>query len=401
MRYLFSFFAIIFIAVSAGLLAHEDSGYVLFGRGYNTLEMSLSLFLVLLFLSYIFGYVLVRFILRTWTMPEQLKQWRFSQQAAKARKTSLQGLINLSQGQWKKAERLLTRAVKNSDMPFLNYLSAAKAAQKQNAPERRDHYLALAHKSMPAADFSVKLTQAELQFAHGQNEQALATLVHLHSLSPKHPHIMVLLCKLYQQLKSWDDLRKLLPQLHKHKVLSEKELLKIEKETYVELIQTVNANPVRDNQTSKNNNAEKLHQLWKKISRELKKDAYLVEIYCNKLIQLNENDEAELILRNALRKEWQPNLVKQYGMVKSSQLEKQLTFAESLSKDHDNHPLLLLTLGRLCMYNDLWGKARAYLEASIGNKELPETYKELGLLMEYLNEPNLAAEYFKKGLFLN
>ena len=109
MKYLFSFFAIIFIAVSAGLLAHQDSGYVLFGRGYDTLEMSLSLFLVLLILSYIFGYVLVRFIFRTWTMPEEIKQWRSSQQAKKSRKTSLQGLINLSQGQWKKAERLLTR----------------------------------------------------------------------------------------------------------------------------------------------------------------------------------------------------------------------------------------------------------------------------------------------------
>ena len=53
------------------------------------------------------------------------------------------------------------------------------------------------------------------------------------------------------------------------------------------------------------------------------------------------------------------------------------------------------------MSNDLWGKARAYLEASIGNKEMYETYKELGLLMEYLNEPTLAAEYFKKGLFLS
>ncbi|MCK5725158.1 MAG: heme biosynthesis protein HemY, partial [Gammaproteobacteria bacterium] len=214
MKYLFSFFAIIFIAVSAGLLAHDDSGYVLFGRGYTTLEMSLSLFLVIVFLSYIFGYILVRFIIQTWNMPEQIKHWRFSQQAKKARKTSLQGLINLSQGQWKKAERLLTRAVKNSDMPLLNYLSAAKAAQKQNSPERRDHYLALAHKSMPAADFSVKLTQAELQFAYGQNEQALATLVDLHNLSPKHSHIMVLLSQLYKQLKSWDDLRKLLPQLH-------------------------------------------------------------------------------------------------------------------------------------------------------------------------------------------
>ena len=390
MKYLFSFFFVIFIAVGAGLLAHKDSGYVLFGRGYDTVEMSLSLFLVILFLSYFLGYLLVRFIFRTWTMPEQIKQWRHTQQADKARKISLQGLINLSQGQWKKAERLLIRAVKNSDMPLLNYLSAAKAAQKQNSPERRDNYLSLAHKSMPEADFSVKLTQAELQFAHGQNEQALATLVHLHSLSPKHPHIMVLLSQLYRQLKSWHDLKKLLPQLRKNKVFSDKELFKLEKEIYLELIQQIN----------EKNNASDLPALWQNISKELKKDISLLEVYCNQLIQLESDDEAELILKNYLRKEWQPKLVKQYGLVKSSQLEKQLVFAESLSKDHDNHPILLLTLGRLCMYNDLWGKARAYLEASIGNKELPETYKELGLLMEYLNEPKLAADYFKKGLFL-
>ncbi len=391
MKHLFIFFAIIFIAVSAGLLAHQDSGYVLFGRGYDTLEMSLSLFLVLLLFSYIFGYLIVRFIFRTWTMPEQLKQWRAVQQANKARKISLQGLINLSQGQWKKAERLLTKAVKSSDMPLLNYLSAAKAAQKQNAPERRDHYLALAHKSMPNADFSVKLTQAELQFAHGQNEQALATLVHLHRLSPKHTHIMVLLSQLYLKLKSWEDLKNLLPQLHKHHVFPEKKLHDIEKQTYIELIK----------QFDNKKDTEKLLQLWQRISRQLKKDEDLIEVYCNKLIEFEQNDEAELILRNTLRKQWHPNLIKQYGLVKSSQLEKQLSFAESLSKDHDNNPLLLLTLGRLCMYNDLWGKARAYLEASIGNKELPETYKELGLLMEYLNEPALAAEYFKKGLFLS
>lgn len=391
MKYLFSFFAIIFVAVSAGLLANKDSGYVLFGRGYDTIEMSLSLFLIILFLSYLLGYLLVRFIFRTWTMPEQIKQWRHAQQAEKARKISLKGLINLSQGQWKKAERLLTRSVKNSDMPLLNYLSAAKAAQKQNAPERRDHYLSLAHKSMPDADFSVKLTQAELQFAHGQNEQALATLVHLHSLSPKHTHIMVLLSQLYQQLKSWRDLKNLLPLLHKHKVYPEKKLLELEKEIYIELIQQIN----------NKDNAAELATLWKNISKELKKDVSLIEIYCNKLVQLENHDEAELMLRNYLRKDWQPNLVKLYGLVKSSQLEKQLSFAESLSKDHDNQPILLLTLGRLCMYNDLWGKARAYLEASLGNKELPETYKELGLLMEYLNEPKLAAKYFKKGLFLS
>ena len=391
MKYLFSFLFIIFIAVSAGLLAHDDSGYVLFARGYTTLEMSLSLFMVLFLLTYIVGYIIIRFIIRSWTMPEQVKQWRTAQKAEKARKSSLQGLINLSQGQWKKAERLLTRAVKNSDMPLLNYLSAAKAAQKQNAPDRRDHYLALAHKSMPEADFSVKLTQAELQFAHGQNEQALATLIHLHSISPKHPHIMVLLSKLYQQLKSWKDLSDLLPSLRKNNVFPEKYLFELEKESSLNLI--------KNNKWNKDD--DEIQKLWKNISRDLKKDSDLVEAYCRNLVQLDKSDEAEQIIREILRKEWEPNLVKLYGLVKSSQPDKQITFAESLSKNHDNNPILLLTLGRLCMNNDLWGKARAYLEASIGNKEFSETYKELGLLMEYLNEPKLAAEYFKKGLFLN
>ena len=63
MKYLFSFFAIVFIAVAAGLLEHDDSGYGLFGRGYNTLEMRLSLLLVLLLFSYIFGYLLVSFVI--------------------------------------------------------------------------------------------------------------------------------------------------------------------------------------------------------------------------------------------------------------------------------------------------------------------------------------------------
>jgi len=45
MKQLFDFFTVIFFAVVAGLLAHEDSGYVLFGRGYDTMEMSLTLFL--------------------------------------------------------------------------------------------------------------------------------------------------------------------------------------------------------------------------------------------------------------------------------------------------------------------------------------------------------------------
>lgn len=390
MRLLLFFFVVVLVAVTAGLLAYQDPGYVLIGRGQTTIELTLSLFLLLTLLLFLTGYGLLRFIFHTWNMPEQIRRWRINQRLNKARQVSLQGLINLTQGQWRKAEKLLTRHVSDSDMPLLNYLSAARAAQKLNSPERRDHYLAMAHKSMPDADFAVSLTQAELQFAHGQNEQALATLVHLHSLAPKHPHVLFLLCRIYQKLKSWDDLKKLMPELRKHKVLPDKVLDEIERDTFIELINKI----VNDKQL------DKLTNLWLQVPRELKRDPYLLLVYARKLLAHGQHDEVEQLIREVLRKEWQPQLIQLYGLIKSTQPEKQLAFAESLLKEHEHHPGLLLTLGRLCMHNDLWGKARSYLEASLGYREAAETYKELGLLMEYLNENALAAEYFRKGLLL-
>jgi HemY protein len=60
----------------------------------------------------------------------------------------------------------------------------------------------------------------------------------------------------------------------------------------------------------------------------------------------------------------------------------------------------LLSLGRLCKHNKLWGKARSYLNASIGIKPHSDAYKELGQLLEQLNEHSQAVECYHKGLLL-
>ncbi|HQW58531.1 MAG TPA: hypothetical protein PK583_06220, partial [Gammaproteobacteria bacterium] len=68
--------------------------------------------------------------------------------------------------------------------------------------------------------------------------------------------------------------------------------------------------------------------------------------------------------------------------------------------EHFTNPILLLTLGRLCLANQLWGKARDYLEKSLNLMPLPETYAALGFLMEYLELREKSEEYYKKGLLL-
>jgi len=63
-------------------------------------------------------------------------------------------------------------------------------------------------------------------------------------------------------------------------------------------------------------------------------------------------------------------------------------------------PVLLEVLGQLAVRNQLWGKARAWFEASLGQSPQPRTYQALGELLERLEEPERAAECYRKGIKL-
>ncbi len=390
MRLLFGLLLVLILGVVAGLLAYQDPGYVLIGRGNTTIETTLSLFIVLLVAVFVAGYFLVRLIVRTWRMPERLQRWRAERRRRRARRELRQGLIELAEGNWRKAERVLVRHADDSSTPLLNYLSAARAAQKQDAPERRDHYLARALESMPDADVAVELTQAELQLAHGQLEQALATLEHLRTMVPNHSHVLLLLAQVYERLQSWNELRDLLPRLRKHKVLDDRALHDLAVRIWRALLA----------QTIDKGDAAALQAFWKRVPKDLRGDRGLLTDYIHGLIRLGEHDQAEQRLREAIAHHWDPEWVRLYGELETGHPERQLATAEGWLKGHENHPVLLLTLGRLCLRNQLWGKARSYLEASLGSQPLPETYRELGQLLERLGEHEAAAEAFKQGLLL-
>ncbi len=390
MRLLFFSLLTLLAAIVLGLLAYEDPGYVLISRAEISYEMSLTLFLLMLVAGFAALYVFIRFLSQTWRMPRHLRRWRQHRRIQKAHRVSVRGLIDLAQGRWPQAEKNLIKYAHYSEEPLLNYLSAARAAQKQLAHERRDYYLAQAHKSTPDANFAVQLTQAELQLVHGQLEQSLATLVQLQSISPKHAHVLLLLMQLYEKLQSWGDLKDLLPALKKQKVITDEQHRELSIKVYTELLEI----------TAKQNQPQKLTQFWQSLPRNLRQDTHLIKRYAYHLINMELFDNATDILRQAINQHWDQDLVYLYGKAKSNKVDKQLAQAENWLKGHENNAILLLTLGRLCLYNQLWGKARSYLEASIGSNAFPETYRELGLLLEQLDEKDKAADCYRKGIML-
>lgn len=390
MKLLFFIIVVLVGAVGLALLAQSESGYVLINYGPWSVETSFTFAAVVLLLGFVLFYTALRLAAVALALPGRLRAWRRERRTLRARLVTLRGLTALAEGHWLKAERDLSRYAGRSETPLLNYLGAARAAQMLGDEERRDYHLSMAYKSAAEGELAVGVTQAELQMASGQLEQALATLMHLHGKTPKNVRVLQLLQQVYERLGSWNELVALLPELRKRRAVEEDEADLLERRTWETLLR----------QSHEHGNLEKLHELWERIPRHLRQHATLLAAYVRGLLALGGGDEAEELLREAVRRQWDAELVRLYGLAEGRNPPQQLAAAEEWLKRHQRHPLLLLTLGRLAMRAQLWGKARAYLEASAGMEARAETYRMLGELLERLGEEVTARDYYHKGLAL-
>ena len=104
----------------------------------------------------------------------------------------------------------------------------------------------------------------------------------------------------------------------------------------------------------------------------------------------------------ALAKNWSSELAECYGELKTegAALKEQLAQAEGWLVEHSEDHRLLLTLGRLCRANSLWGKAQNYLEASIALQPSAYAHAELGQLCEMLERTEEANQHYRASLDL-
>lgn len=379
---------ILLIAIFLGTQLHQDPGYVLIAINHWTIETTLGVAVFILIILFLSAHIFLKLCRHISSIPRTISQWNIRRLTSKAQETTRQGLIEYSEGYWEKAQNHLIKALPHIDTPLLNYLTAARAAQKMGNSQLRDHYLREAQQSMPEAKIAVELTQAQLQLANNQWEQALATLRHLQDLAPKHPYVLKLLMHLYQEVRDWTPLIHLLPDLKKNKIISEEEFERLQKNTYLHAI----------NDLIKQKQSTAITALFHSLPKTLAFCPEITREYATYLIKKGDLDVAEEHLRQCLRKKFNPALIEIYSTPIHS--ETQLLFAETLLKKNADSSSLLLCLGRLCIAQQLWGKAKQYLERSLELTPSAQAYHTLGELYEQLNEPLKACAYYKKGLDL-
>jgi len=375
-------------ALALGMI--EDPGYVLIGYGQWSVETTLSFLVLAMLMLFVVSYYAVRFLIRLFRMPRAAKEWNIQRRSDEARKGLSRGLIKLSEGDWKGAEKQLLKRIAYSDSPAIHYMAAARAAQKQGAKNRRDNHLSAARESNPNADIAVGITEAELLISQRQLDQALTTLTKLRSLAPRNRHVLEMLMGLYMSLGDWNRLSELLPDLHKRKVITGSDADLLDREVHLELL----------NQAAQDGEIVNLKDAWGRLPKRLSRDKTLQLAYASHLQDLGAVDDAEVFVRRALKHGWNKPLVNIYGQLESSNSSRQLAGAETWLKEHEKDPELLLSLGRLAMRSQLWGKARGYLETSVGIAPTVEGYQLLANLLEQLDDPVEAAECYRKATIL-
>ncbi|HPI97087.1 MAG TPA: heme biosynthesis HemY N-terminal domain-containing protein, partial [Gammaproteobacteria bacterium] len=157
MKKLITILSIIALVLLAALVTPsliKDPGYFYIRFAGYEIEMRVIVAFCLLFL-FIFSLWLLIYFIR---FPKRTMR-NFS--TNRSRKSFAKGLLALSEGRWKVAEKLLVTSTKNSPTPELGYMAAARAAVAQHKLEQAFDYLDAAESSTDNP-LTVDLTRCEL-----------------------------------------------------------------------------------------------------------------------------------------------------------------------------------------------------------------------------------------------
>ena len=375
-------------AVWFGLQLPQERGMIIISVAGWRVDLPLWFGIVLMILTFILIYYLFLLYDGIINTNASIKNRTASSRSYRSKNFSKKGFLAFVQGDYSSAEHDLVQGAKHNDMSWLNYLFAAKAAIAQGAEKRQNEYYLLAKEAAPDTEFAVLIAQATEQYENGQYEKSLQTLSPIIQSQPYHPGALKLQQKITLHLNDWKSLASLLLIMKRKRIYPKEKILEIGIQCWTQALSSQQAT------------LSELEKRWKSLPKALQQQGDIALAYAKNLQRLHKPVEASAVIHAALKYQWREDLIRFYGTLTHPEPQKLLAIGENWLPKHPNSPGLLLTLGRLCEQLQLWGKAQHYLEASLSLQPDPQTYAQLGLLLEKMNNPQLGSDYFKKGLLL-
>lgn len=379
---------LLFGAAVAVVTAAHNPAYVLVVYPPYRIELSLTLFVVLLLLAFVFGYGLVRLLSAAVRLPEYVRRFRQERAQAKGRKLLDESLAAFFEGRYAAAERASAQAMELGDASALHPIIAARSAHELHEYEKRDAYLAAAE-GKSVGDSTMRL-MATSKFMLDQRDPqaALHALKELRDSGVKgHLGAMSLELKARQQAGDWDEVLRVLDQLEKRSAIDVTVAAQIRQQAWLEKLR-------------QQENLDGLTACLKEIPDEFRRRGKVAATAARALIGHGGCPLAQQLLADSLNAQWDSELVALYGDCQGGDALKQIEQAEKWLNQHRDDAGLLLALGKLCLHQGLWGKAQSYLDASLSVAPTAAAHHALGQLAERLGKPEEAAKHYQRAAAL-
>jgi HemY protein len=306
---------------------------------------------------------------------------------ARERRNLDRGLLALSEGDWAGAERALGRAMDRGHGMTAGYLAAARAAQGQAAPERRDEYLALADTRFGKRHFATMLVRARLLASEGETERAVELLEQLHLKRPRHQGVLRMLLEAYQQCGRWRDVRLLLPALRKADI--------VDRDRAAELARLAAA---RELEAA--TDIDDLQATRKSLRAGVAEHPEVVAAFARRALELDRAEETESPLRRAIETEPDAELLALYAQADPGDRRARIKACERWLSEHGDSAALHLALGRLYLDEREDDKAREHLQVAVRHSPDPAAYAALGRVLDRAGLLESAAQCYRNALRL-
>ena len=303
----------------------------------------------------------------------------------KSNKLLENSILSMSKGDYQNAQRNALKALPSCDNPILAYTQIIQAYDSQNKYKERDEWIKKAYEKLSHAETHILLIQANTQLKSSNYENAKVTLEKINKIEPDNTIAAVLLAELQIKFSEWKQLENNLALLKSLNRTEEEKLFELELVSITELI--------KDAKTS-----DVLKKTWKGASSSVKENSYLVDTYCKKLKELNENEIAEKILLNFLKKTFDEILIYTYISLNQDQSDKVIKKISQWQKRYVNNSKLMRIHAEVLMKDQRWKEAKECIEKAIEIDPDSSNYFILGEILFHFGKVDSACETFRKSI---
>ncbi len=389
MRALFWLLILAALAVGLALAARYNEGYVLLVLPPWRAEISLNLFLLLCAVGFFVIHLLARAVSHTLGLPRAVAEFRRRRREERSTQALRDAWRLLQEGRYGHAMRCAEKAAGDDAAAGMLALAGWRAAHALRDTARSAEWAQRVRghdrDGLQAARLMV---EAEFALEERRFEDASVALRQFAASEGRHIAALRLSLRAEQGLGNWREVARLVRQLEKHQALTADQAAPIRSRALREALRGL-----RDD-------AAGLMRYWRELDDGDRAEPALALEAARALVSAGDCREAQRVIEDALDENWDATLVLAYADCRGGDVLGRIAHAEKWLHQHPRDESLLLTLGRLCREQQLWGKARSFLETSIAVRPTRAAHIDLAQLLDQLQESALAERHYRAAALL-